>query len=315
MQPISKYIQIMNTMHNKNIHILFTSFEERCNGYPSFISKNLDYFQNPLIFCCEIPNDNVSEFLKSLKKQNYENIKSTLHTIQFIKFEELENTINSFPQGIFYYVDISGIPRKYIFILLDLFYNKIKGDNDSKVHFIYTYPNEYVFTSLQDPDTRLDCFYHSPMFVPNIESTVLIFPGFDIEFTNIALTYLKWPNESINIQWFISFPGKKYEFYERSLKNHIEFIHNEKIHLFPFQNILRSSNIIMEAINTEANRPIFIIPLAPRIICLPIYLALIKAKQKEKKINILLPRTRKYHSLRSIGYTSDSFIEEFDFKS
>jgi hypothetical protein len=214
------------------------------------------------------------------------------------------------------YIDMSGLPRAYIFSVLQAICEKYENNRFVKLFCIYTYPKNYVEGSLQEPAGEMKCVFRG--YLPTMsKATLMIFPGFDVEYTTTGLTYVKAKtSEEPGILWFIPFPGRTYRFYERVLETHMPFLENlpnEKIILYPQEELRLAFNILHTKINEifHENHYILLMPLGCRIICLPIFLNVwLARKEGKKEIDIVFPSTIRYNTLRSSEEYEEPLIDE-----
>lgn len=298
-----------NILRRRSIHIMSLSFEQRCLAYPTILKDQRLPAREHTFFCIDLGDDNLNEFLKILRKNHSEEIKDTLPSIQFVTIEELFEEIDRIHPPDNVYIDLSSLTRISIFHLLQKVYEKWY----SKINLfvIYSYPKNYMYGHLQEPAFTVEAVYDLPKPTRGEKVCALVLPGFDIEYTNVSLVYLRAKTErKSEVRWYIPFPGKQYNFYERTMESHLIFLKNYRFTLYPQEELKLSFDRIRKEIQTHGS-PVFIIPLGCRIICISVFLATVWARKEGRKVNILLPQTRRYESIRSEGYVEPLIGEMF----
>lgn len=131
---------------------------------------------------------------------------------------------------------------------------------------------------------------------------MVMLPGFDVEYTNLALSHVKAvTGQDPTLRWLFSFPGRKYQFYERALESHLELMEGEVPALFPQNEIRPAFERLLKELTSAKDRPVFCVPLGCRLTCVPVFLAVWCARMLRDDVNLLFPKTRRYNSIRSGG--------------
>jgi len=299
-------------LQEESIHIMCLSFEERCLAYPQVIKDLSLPARKHAFFGIRLSDENVSKFLRELRKKHEGVMREYLPSIQFVTFDETIRRIHDFPQTINVYIDMSGLPRHYIFRILKTAFEKFEEACNVRIFCIYTYPKEYAESPLQEPATTINYIFESSTLFREKKLSLIILPGFDVEYTNVGLTHVySVSNREPDIYWLIPFPGRTYRFYERVLESHFHFfkrVSESDIILYPQEQLRLSFNKLRKQIESLPE-PLIVMPLGCRIICIPTFLSVIFTRGKKRKIDILFPQTSMYDSLRSEGYTNP-LIEE-----
>lgn len=302
MRPIDEYpLFRTKVLAERTLHVFSVGFEERCLGYTKFL-RNASLKTHEQVFLCVVPPDeNVSGYLRSQRIAHLKEIRTTLHATRIGTIDEIEAQIDdaALPDNIC--VDISTLPRPFIFrLLLKLLQ---KGQNTVPIYSIYTYPREYVYGTLEEPSTNVTCVFNDPPQLTKGPRVAAVFlPGFDRACTDIALTYIKAAtgNEPVT-QWHFPFPGRVYAFYERSLESHIDLVKDHSFSIYPQQEIGLAFRRFRSDIQSVRHMPVFFVPLGPRITCVSILLTATHARAQGIGANIIVPVMRKYTSVRSEG--------------
>jgi hypothetical protein len=199
-----------------------------------------------------------------------------------------------------YCLDISSFPRIHIFNLLCAVLEASKGI--VPIWIVYTYPQTYVYGSLQEAGSDVICYFDRPHLERNTQPAVIMSPGFDAEFTNLALAYIKAATDTEPlVRWLFAFPPRKYHFYERALENHVYLMGGVAPILYSQSHITLALERLTQEISGMGGRSTFIVPLGPRISCVAAFIAALRARREKREVNILLPHTRRYSAIRSEG--------------
>ena len=292
-------------LQEESVHIMCLSFESRCLAYPSLLKDLNLSAQKHALFCIRLSNENVSRFLQEIRKEHEKAMKSYLPSIQFINFSEIIRIIQNLSAPVNIYIDVSGLPRQYIFSILEAIFKKFEEDSAVRFFCIYTYPKNYAEPPLQEPAADIKYIFNSSSFFRGERISLIILPSFDIEYTNVGLTHIYSISDyGPDIFWFIPFPGRTYRFYERVVESHFHFLKNSResnIVLYPQEELRLSFTKLRKQIESLSD-PILIMPLGCRIICISTFLSVMLARKNKRKIDILFPRTSMYDSLRSEDY-------------
>lgn len=290
----------------KSIHIMCLSFERRCLAYPQILRDLNLSAQKHSFFSIRLSDDNVSKFLQELRRENEKAMRNHVPSIQFITFTGIIQRIQNLSPPINIYIDMSGLPRQYIFLILKAIFENFEEASNVRIFCIYTYPKEYTESPLQEPSTAITYIFGSSASFQEEKISLIILPGFDIEDTNVGLTHLySISNREPDIYWFIPFPGRTYRFYERVIESHFYFlkrVSESKIILFPQEQLRLSVNNLRKQIE-GLPEPLLVMPLGCRIICISTFLSVVLAQRKKRKIDVMFPQTSIYDSLKSEGYT------------
>ena len=280
------------------IHIMAVGFEQRCLAYPRALHANSQKDQTFLVI--RVSGNNVSQTLLGHCEDNEAEFRKLLPSAQIqpksLIIQEIRN--RDIPAN--YCVDTSSMPRSCIRDVLAALLER--SDGAASIFVIYSYPTEFVYGSLQEPASDVALYYETPAFVHDKRVSALIMPGFDIDYTNMALTHIRAATGSLpSIRWLFSFPGRKYQFHERALETHIDMMDGKKPIFFPQDEITVAMDRLYAEIMSVHDSPVFCVPLGCRLTCVPLFLAVWRARKEDKDVNVLIPKTRRYNSLRSEG--------------
>ncbi|HEV2989882.1 MAG TPA: hypothetical protein VG759_15670 [Candidatus Angelobacter sp.] len=280
------------------IHIMAVGFEQRCLAYPKILHGSTAKEQTFLAI--KVSGHNISQNLIGQSEQNEADIRKLLPSIHIqSKISILEELrVRAVPTN--YCIDTSSMPRAYIRdVLAELLKRSIPG---ASIFVTYSYPARFVYGNLQEPASDVATYFDTPVLVNGKKVAALIMPGFDIDYTNMALTHLTAATGLLPaIRWLFSFPGRKYQFYERALETHIDMMDGKGPIFFPQDEIAVAMQRLYNEITAIRDMPVFCIPLGSRLTCVPLFLAVWRARMEGKEVNVLIPKTRRYNSLRSEG--------------
>ena len=284
------------------IHIMAVGFEERCLAYPKVLRGNLGS-KGQAFLAIKVSEDNVSQTLVALSEQNESEMRKLLPSVQIQPLSYLLDTLRTMAVPSNYCVDTSAMPRFCIHEVLSTILRKSRGD--ASVFVAYSYPTRFVHGNLQEPATDVAIYYDTPSLISGKKVTAFVMPGFDIDYTNVALVHIKAATAlPPSIRWLFSFPGRKYQFYERALETHGEMMAGERLEFFPQDEINIAAEKLYTKITSIRHGSVFCVPLGCRLTCVPLFLAVWRARIVQKAddtVNILVPKTRRYSSLRSEG--------------
>jgi hypothetical protein len=306
------YIRNSDLISNRSIHIICLSFEERCIAYPKKLKDLKLSAQTHSFLCIDLPDENLSGFLREGKRANKLILNGLLPSVEILSYSDLEKRVQKSPAPLNIYLDMSGLPRKYIFKILDFIYSKYEQSEIVRIFCVYTYPKKYVFGNLQKPATDVEYIFASQHYFEDQSIALFVMPGFDLEYTNAGLLHVNAINKyEHSITWFIPFPGIEYRFYERVIESHLHYLRDTNelnILLYPQEEIKLAFWKLSQHIDGIAS-PLLILPLGCRIICISLFLAVFAARKKKKIIDVILPETVFYDSIRSEGFVNP-IIEE-----
>jgi hypothetical protein len=303
------------TFEEKSLHIFNLGFEKRCLAYPEFLNDHKNI--NHKYICLWAPNEEFSPFLIDEKNENKQKLDSFFSTLEYKAFNDVSGPIKNYlPSVKNVYVDISVLPRTYIFRLFKVLHEIRELGTEIRVHIIYTFPLQYLYNKLQQKAPEIE-IYNSD-FNLNADKTPIVYmlPGFDVEDTNIVMAFLNgkiYPNK-VQYKWLVGFPGIDYNFYERALESHLSYL-EENFTLFPQSEINLAFERLTEKVSgVDKDRDIIFVPIGSRLTCVPVILCANYLKSTGyNNIHILTPKTKEYNSLRSIGYR-DPLIEQLNLK-
>ena len=302
MQSIHNFLIANKTKLRENcIHIFCCGFEKRCLAYPKALA-GYDISQKNKIFCLILPS-NIGSFPLSEETKNKEELAKLFQASSFVKLEEILTELIAFKSARNIFIDVSSMPRLYIFKILNFLFTEIASLKDKSIYIIYTYPKKYIHDALQEPDCKLKYVYDDVFPTKKCKCSIIMFPGFDLDYTKITVSILMHETFEPTFGWFLPFPGREYLFYERALKAHISFFETQKAKLYHLEEMGLFHYRLNQVLDSIDDDTIFMVPLAPRFICVPIFLATQRVKQ-QKKINICYPSTKRYNSIRSEGYVN-----------
>jgi len=293
------------------IHILAVGFEDRCLAYPKFLQSS-GALKGQVFLAIKVSEDNVTQALVSLSEANEAEMGRLLPAVHIQPQNHILDALRNRPVPTNYVIDTSAMPRYYIHEVLRTIIKRSKGQ--ASIFVTYSYPARFVHGNLQEPAADVSIYYDIPALMPGDKVHAFVMPGFDIDYTNMALGYMTAATgHHPTVRWLFSFPGREYQFYERALETHLEMMEDKKPEFFP-QDELNVAVDKLHAIITSIhdNNPVFCVPLGCRLACVPLFLAVWRARmeqQDKSNINVLIPKTRRYSSLRSEG-GDIPFIEE-----
>jgi hypothetical protein len=300
---------ILPLLRSGATHIFATGFEERCLAYPRWLHENCPNIGKHRFLCVECRDRMVSDYLLDRQQRHRRELQELFASTQFVQADQLRSTLDSAisQPAAPVFIDISSLPRRYIFRLADLTISLAR--NNRRVFLVYTYPMHYHAGPLQRPSGEFDSLpsAQDPCFdAPRL----LLIPGFDLEYANLIVSYARarWADD-FSVTWLFPFV-RRYEFYERALEAHLHLLHPESYRLISQDVIGLSVRQLVSCIQEDL-RPIVVCPLGPRIVGASVSLALrlVGARQPERPMVIVVPRTARYDSLRSAG-AEEPLLEE-----
>jgi hypothetical protein len=289
-------------MGSQTLHIFALGYEERCLAYARALSDSVLSGKHKFL-CVVPPDEHVSWFLKSVRRKHQDAILQMLPGTHFGSWDDLKREISDLGRWETCCLDISSLPRTLIFSALgQMLATRKPGRN---LFVLYTFPAQYAYGPLQSPAADVTIHFTDPQLRVGETTAAYVIPGFDVEYTNLALAYMKGATQrQPHVTWLLAFPGRKYAFYERALERHIELISDSKVSLFPQDEIALALKELEGAVEAAPAMPVYFVPLGSRINCVSVFLAAVAAKKKGKQVNILYPRTLRHSSIRSTGFTS-----------
>ncbi|MCE5310814.1 MAG: hypothetical protein LLG20_24500 [Acidobacteriales bacterium] len=251
----------------------------------------------------------VSSFLASLRAENRRELQQLL-PIEFR--EDVDDTIREVVENISNHmsccVDLSCMPRQIMFKLLPALLEACRVG--VRLFVSYAYPKEYVQGTLQDPAGDVHEWTSAGTSVKGNPGLIII-PGFDSEFCSLMLMYVRMRNNrhEPDTKWLFPVGKDRYSLYERSLEENLYLVGSSACELLPQDEIAMATSQVATLVAGHADAPVYIAPLGPRISCVSVILALRSPKLAGRKVSVLLPRTARYRSVRSVGVTG-SLVEE-----
>jgi hypothetical protein len=286
---------------HRTLHIFCLGFEERCVAYPKFLYAARWREERHKLLCLVPSDENVSPLLKEEREKHGAAIRKMWPSVDFHSIEVIENKIRSEtepPNSVV--IDLSSLPRILIFRVLSALMENWGGK--TSYYVAYTYPREYAHGTLQEPAFTVDLAFGDKRFSNEEITDAIMLPGFDVEYTNLVLTYLQASHLTIpTTHWMIPFLGPKYGFYERVLETHIDFISHNRCDLYPQEQLFLAFNTLKDKMSSLSSKRIYIVPLGPRIICVSVLMASLWARNHGVRTNVIVPGTRKFTSIRSRG--------------
>lgn len=256
--------------------------------------------------CLVPPGDAVGGELQRRTTQHRNEINSLLPAARLEALSEVGRVVSEMHAPASLYVDVSAMPRGAICDALSAIAAKAAGE--TRIFIIHADPESYHHGALQSPDPGLAPVFKDALPERHTKVRALMFPGFDLPYALVALTYITaLTGEQPSVKWFFSFPGRKYLFYQRARETHAHLIGTSQVGLYPQHQITLSFERLKPELSSS--EPTLVVPLGPRITCVSIFLATLWARARDNRVDILLPRTSKYTSLRSTGYV-EPMIEE-----
>lgn len=296
MKLISEDLLLRTRLRTDGLHILCAGFEDRCLGYPRWLSQNISASTAQRIICLDPGDENVSPYLAERRQENKREIRRLFGGTQFVRIEDALETLRAeeLPQTVC--LDVSTLPRRWI---LELFGWFRTGAHERNVYVIYTYPEEYDVGPLESPSADFEVFEHGRATVANQRTRLILIPGFDREATSIVLCWARERFHRIDEVWWL-FPFlKRYAFYERALQVHLDLIKPANYKLFSQDHIGAAVQQLKFLIaNWEAQ--VIIAPLGPRVSAVAVALASCVGPRRSS-LTITFPKTARYESLRSQG--------------
>jgi hypothetical protein len=301
MREITEFQQFRTEIVNRHtIHIFGLGFEERCLKFPQVLRDSRPSAGSQTFFCVDPGDWNLASSLKTQRSAYTHEIQKMLPSARICSLAEPLAEIGSRETPDYFCVDVSTLPRTYIFKVLEAIFRKTNGRVPTFV--IYTYPKTYAYGQLQDPASEMNLVYDAPALPRGKRATMIMLPGFDVEYTNLAISYAKAvTGQDSTLRWLFSFPGRRYQFYERALESHLELIEHETPVLFPQNEIRPAFERLLKELTSSKDRPVFCVPLGCRLTCVPVFLAAWCARRSREDVNLLFPKTRRYNSIRSGG--------------
>ncbi|QDV91813.1 hypothetical protein RAS2_29190 [Phycisphaerae bacterium RAS2] len=286
-------------------HVFCISFEDRCLAYPRILAQLKLPGNSHTLLCLVPPDDGVGGELQKRRAENKSHIYELLPAIRTGSISELVRQLMDAPPPDSIYLDISAMPRRAIFdILIAIADQRFES---TRVFILHADPEAYHHGALQTPDPGMSPYFDAQL--PRaMKTSVLMFPGFDLAYSLVALTYIEAATgPHPHTKWLFSFPGRTYAFYQRARETHLHLVGNSEVSLYPQYHI----QLAFERLRTElfGSELIVLVPLGPRITCVSIFLACLWARQCDRHVEVLVPRTGKYTSLRSSG-SCEPMIEE-----
>ena len=291
------------------LHLLCLGFEERCLGYARALKGAAVGRQVQKIICIDPGDTGVSSFLASLRAENRRELERLL-PVEFR--DDVDDAIREVVEGIGTYgsccVDLSCMPRQIMFRLLPALLEACSVG--VRLFVSYAYPKEYVPGTLQEPAGDVDELASAGTSAKG-NAGLIIIPGFDSEFCSLMLMYVRMRNNRREPEtvWLFPIGRDRYSLYERSLEENLYLVGSSGCELLPQDEIAMATSQVATVVAGHADAPVYIAPLGPRISCVPVILALRSPKLVGRKVSVLLPRTARYRSVRSVGVTAP-LVEE-----
>ena len=301
MRPINEYPPFRTkVLSARTLHIFGVGFEERCLGYARYLANESLKAHEHVFLCVVPPDDKVSGLLRSQRALHLKEIQTILPAARTGTIDEIDAQIDGAPLPENICLDISTLPRLFIFRLLRKLLEK--GQNFVPIYIIYTYPREYAYGALEEPAADVEyVFTDNPKLTKGRIAAVFL-PGFDRACTDIALTYIRAATgpDSV-IKWHFPFPGRVYAFYERALDSHIDLVKDSTYYIYPQHEIALAFRRFTSDIQSLRQMPVFFVPLGPRVTCVSTLLTVSRARAEGIAANIVVPIMRNYTSVRSEG--------------
>lgn len=308
MKEIDQYRQFKTKiLKERTVHIFGVGFEERCLAYPKFINDANPGAREQAFLCVNPPDEHVSGYLQARREKHRATIKGYLRSTRMAQIDEIEREIEEGEPPDNFCLDISTLPRAFIFRLLNKVLEKSRGEEKGQckipIYIIYTYPKNYAYGPLEEPATDVSLSFDNPQLIKGKKVVAIILPGFDRHCTDIALTHIKASTGlSPTPQWQFPFPGRIFAFYERALENHIDLVKDTSISVYPQEEINLAFDRFKREVGEVSSLPVFYVPLGPRITCVSVFLAALWSREKGVNANVLVPVMRSYTSIRSEGH-------------
>ena len=301
MRRIDEYREFRTkVLQERTTHILCVGFEDRCVAYPRFLAGTKPSADKHTCICLAPQEGGLGGTLRERTALHKAEIQNALPGTSFSSPDALEDKIRGASVSENYCVDLSSMPRQLIFRVLSTVLDR--AESSACTYIVYTIPKLFAHGCLQQPGYGAWTLFTNPRLEENRKVTVLIFPGFDREYTNVALAHVAASTHTDpSLLWFFPFPGRKYAFYQRSMEAHFELI-EDTVALSPPYEIMLAFESLKKQVSALRSERMFFVPLGPRSACVSIHLAVAWARKQGFQANVLLPLTRKYTSLRSEGY-------------
>lgn len=292
-----------------SLHILCLGWEERCLGYARELRGAAVSGVVQKIMCIDPGDNGVSSYLESIREEN----RNELNQLLAVDFKhDIEDAIRGIIESISNYrsccVDLSCMPRHLMFRLLPKLIRACS--NGIRLFVSYSYPKTYLPGTLQDPAG--DVYEVESAGASAAGKTgLIIIPGFDSEFCTLMMMYVRLRNnrQQFPTRWLFPVGRDRYQLYERALEQNLYLVGTDSCELLPQDEIVMATSQLVTAITALADGPVYIAPLGPRISCVPVILALNAVELRDRKVFVLLPRTARYRSVRSVG-VSTPLVEE-----
>jgi|GEM_PF-6454438 len=290
-------------MVSRTLHVFALGYEERCLAYPGVLSD--EGLSGKHRFLCIVPPDeHVTWYLKRVREQHRTRIMEMLPGTHTGPWPEIRDEISR-DQDLWdtYCLDISSLPRSLIFEALEQMNDAVQLGKNAFV--VYTFPADYAYGPLQSPASDVTIHFPEPRLRANVKIATFLIPGFDVEYTNLALAYIKGATQlAPDIRWLLPFPGRRYAFYERALERHAELLADSKLVLFPQDELALALKELVKQAESVPALPVYFVPLGSRINCIPVFLATLLIRMQNRDANILYPKTLRHSSIRSTGFTT-----------
>jgi len=218
----------------KSLHVFGLGFEQRCLSYPTLL-RQMNPSPSQVFRCLNPMASNLIWPLRTKHDEHWAALSKQLPNTQLCTQDQLAVELKK-QQPTSICLDVSSLARFEIFALMD---TVLQNTGSSRIYAVYTYPKIYAYGSLQEPAHDVK-FRFNESLPQHRRVSVIILPGFDVEYANIALTFLKAATAvEPNVKWLFSYPGEKYHFYDRAIEAHLDIMGNSKetlIKLSPFHN-------------------------------------------------------------------------------
>lgn len=307
MTPVSADRTFMNNVRTERCtHVVCLSFEDRCIGYPQVLAHAKARGHDHTFLCIMPSNDGVGGELQRRRTTHKGTMTEILPAMSLEPLAEVKRRLKAIATPMSFYLDVSAMPRLALITTLSTLVHL--SDSSTRLFIIHTDPEEYYHGALQTPGPEMSLVFDEPIPSQGQSFRALMFPGFDLPYSIVALTYLSGlSGKRPNLKWYFSYPGRKYAFYQRARETHAHLVEHGEFGLYPQYHIgLSFERLKADISQSECT---VLVPLGPRITCVSIFFAAVWARNKNIKTNIVLPTTLKYSSLRSTGH-AEPMIED-----
>lgn len=313
MNDSNKMITKLIATNGETLFVFVLSFEDRCLTLPTLISSGNS--NKNRIICIDLPDDNVTEVVSiqrmQLKEKIYKLVRPEFVSLDVASKIINDKLINSSGISSELVIDISGMPRRIIFDMLELIAKS--RDDFNKVHLIYNHPQQYLLPEGEIASPKMHMLFNNPTIHGNDRVSLIVIPGFNPNETSLAIAQVLDPSlkqREISVYWMFAHGESHYHLYEHAFGRHATLInlylpssrHIQIFRLMDFRQLaFRIKGIVSQL---QKDEPLFIVNLGPRIICAALFMITKVLIQTGIQVNLMTPERLYYRSLRTMGMES-----------